>query len=157
LNLFWFVISEKNVNRICLLSKRSPTQKYATLNREVSRSYFITFLIFISHWTVLDVTCFCVGMFVSYFSFHISHSPSMHGSIQKLCWHGSSFGFRYRSRHTQHVNSCSNCSMFVTVTNKNKRNSHKEFTKVFHRTVRERKDEKLYVNDFSFALCSEET
>lgn len=35
----------------------------------------------------------------------------MHGSIQKLCWHGSSFGFLYRSKQMAHVNNCSNCSI----------------------------------------------
>jgi hypothetical protein len=37
----------------------------------------------------------------------------MHGSMQKLCWHGRSFGFLYRSRHIAQVSSCSNCSMPV--------------------------------------------
>lgn len=41
-----------------------------------------------------------------------STSPSMHGSMQNECWHGSSLGLRYLSRQTQQVRSCSNCSIF---------------------------------------------
>lgn len=37
----------------------------------------------------------------------------MHGSIQNECWHGNNFGLRYRSKQTQHVSSCSKCSIFI--------------------------------------------
>lgn len=44
----------------------------------------------------------------------IFNLPSMQGSQQNECWHGSNFGLRYLSKQMQHVKSCSNCSMLVT-------------------------------------------
>lgn len=35
--------------------------------------------------------------------------------MQNECWHGNSFGFRYRSKQTQHVKSCSKCSILFSI------------------------------------------